>query len=77
MLNIDLRGKRALIAGLADDGGYGWAIAKSLAEAGASIVVGTWPPALNILKAYLERGKLDRSRLLSDGSMMNFERTRV
>lgn len=74
MLSIDLRGKRALIAGLADDGGYGWAIAKALAEAGASIVVGTWPPALNILKAYLERGKLDESRKLADGTMMSFER---
>ena len=74
MLSIDLRGKRALVAGVADDGGYGWAIAKALAEAGASVVVGTWPPALNILKAYLERGKLDESRRLSDGSLMSFER---
>src|SRR5437016_3631880 len=27
MLSIDLRGKRALVAGVADDGGYGFAIA--------------------------------------------------
>jgi len=33
MLNIDLRGKRALVAGVADDAGYGFAIAKALVEA--------------------------------------------
>nr|AAB20115.1 NADH-enoyl ACP reductase [Brassica napus, Peptide Partial, 39 aa] [Brassica napus] len=27
-LPIDLRGKRAFIAGIADDNAYGWAIAK-------------------------------------------------
>ena len=32
MLAIDLRGKRAVVAGVADDGGYGFAIAKALAE---------------------------------------------
>ena len=46
MLAIDLTGKRALIAGVSDDGGFGFAIAKALAEAGASICVGSWPPAL-------------------------------
>lgn len=37
-------GKRAFIAGVADDNGYGWAIAKALAAAGAEILVGTWVP---------------------------------
>ncbi len=74
MLSIDLRGRRALIAGVADDGGYGFAIGKALAEAGASIVVGTWPPALNIFLNLLERGKMDESRRLSDGSLMQFEK---
>ena len=37
-------GKRAFIAGVADDQGYGWAIAKALAAAGAEILVGTWVP---------------------------------
>jgi enoyl-[acyl-carrier protein] reductase I len=74
MLSIDLRGKRALVAGVADDGGFGFAIAKSLAEAGASILVGTWPPALNIFNNLLERGKMDESRRLSDGSMLQFEK---
>ena len=74
MLSIDLKGKRALVAGVADDGGFGFAIAKSLAEAGASVVVGTWPPALNIFNNLLERGKMDESRRLSDGSLLQFEK---
>lgn len=74
MLGIDLRGKRALVAGLADDAGYAFAIAKVLAEAGATIVVGTWPPALNIFRKLLERGKMDASRRLSDGRMLEFEK---
>ncbi|MFI5233160.1 MAG: enoyl-[acyl-carrier-protein] reductase [Gemmatimonadales bacterium] len=74
MLNIDLTGRRALVAGVADDGGFGFAIAKSLAEAGASICVGTWPPALNIFNNLLERGKMDESRKMPDGSLLSFER---
>ncbi|KAB1226696.1 Enoyl-[acyl-carrier-protein] reductase [NADH], chloroplastic [Morella rubra] len=69
-LPIDLRGKRAFIAGVADDNGYGWAIAKSLAAAGAEILVGTWVPALNIFESSLRRGKFDESRKLPDGSLM-------
>ncbi|KAI8558922.1 hypothetical protein RHMOL_Rhmol04G0133600 [Rhododendron molle] len=69
-LPIDLRGKRAFIAGVADDNGYGWAIAKSLAAAGAEILVGTWVPALNIFESSLQRGKFDESRTLPDGSLM-------
>lgn len=41
-------GKRAFIAGVADDNGYGWAIAKSLAAAGAEILLGTWVPVSKI-----------------------------
>lgn len=43
-MDIPCAGKRAFIAGVADDNGYGWAIAKSLAAAGAEILVGTWVP---------------------------------
>lgn len=74
MLPIDLTGKRALVAGVADDNGFGWAIARALAEAGASVCVATWPPALNIFLNLLERGKLDESRQMPDGSMLTFER---
>jgi enoyl-[acyl-carrier protein] reductase I len=59
MLPIDLTGKRAFVAGVADDRGYGWAIVRALARAGASICVGTWPPTLRIFTKSLERGKLD------------------
>jgi enoyl-[acyl-carrier protein] reductase I len=74
MLNVDLTGKRALVAGVADDAGFGFAIAKALAEAGASVSVGTWPPALNIFLNLLERGKMDGSRRLSNGQLLQFER---
>lgn len=43
-LSCKFSGKRAFIAGVADDNGYGWAIAKALAAAGAEILVGTWVP---------------------------------
>ncbi|HKV52167.1 MAG TPA: enoyl-[acyl-carrier-protein] reductase [Gemmatimonadaceae bacterium] len=74
MFTIDLTGRRALVAGVADDAGYGFAIAKALAECGATVVVGTWPPALNIFNNLLERGKLDASRRLASGAMLEFER---
>src|SRR4026208_1086166 len=74
MLTIDLTGKRALVAGGADDAGFVFAIAKSLAEAGASVSVGTWPPALNIFMNLLERGKMDDSRKLADGQLLQFEK---
>lgn len=74
MLPIDLSGKRAFVAGVADDGGFGFAIAKSLAEAGATVCVGTWPPAFNIFTTLLRRGKLDESLVLSSGQKLEFER---
>jgi enoyl-[acyl-carrier protein] reductase I len=72
MLSIDLTGKHALVAGVADDGGFGFAIAKALAEAGAKVSVGTWPPALGIFKTMLERGKFDESLVMRDGSKLAF-----
>src|SRR5437879_2299662 len=61
MLKIDLTGKRAFVAGVADDG--------------ASMCVGTWPPALGIFTKLLERGKIAGSLQLSDGSgKLQFER---
>ena len=74
MLPIDLKGKRALVAGVADDGGFGFAIAKALAEAGATVCVGTWPPAMNIFENLLERGKMDTSMMFARGGKMNFEK---
>jgi enoyl-[acyl-carrier protein] reductase I len=74
MLSIDLTGKRAFVAGVADDAGFGFAIAKALANAGATVCVGTWPPALGIFTKLLERGKMDEHMLLSDGRKLEFER---
>ena len=74
MLAIDLTGKRALVAGVSDDGGFGFAIAKALAEAGASICLGSWPPALGIFTKLLERGKLENSMRPADGRKLEFER---
>jgi enoyl-[acyl-carrier protein] reductase I len=74
MLSIDLTGRRALVAGVADDAGYGFAIAKALREAGATVCVATWPPALNIFMNLIERGKIDDARRMPDGSLLEFER---
>jgi enoyl-[acyl-carrier protein] reductase I len=74
MLAIDLTGKRAFVAGVADDGGFGFAIAKAMAEAGATICVGTWPPALGIFQKLLERGKMDDAMQLPGGRRLEFER---
>jgi enoyl-[acyl-carrier protein] reductase I len=74
MLPIDLKGKRTFVAGVADDGGFGFAIAKALFEAGAAVCVGTWPPAFGIFRTLLKRGKLDASLACADGRKMEFER---
>lgn len=68
--SVDLTGKVAFIAGVADSTGYGWAIAKALADAGATIIVGTWPPVLNIFQMGLKKGNFDEDSILSDGSKM-------
>ncbi len=75
MLSIDLTGKRALVAGVGDDGGFGFAIAKALSRPGRQVCVGTWPPAMGIFETLLERGKIAESlRPSADGSSMAFER---
>ncbi|MET0385572.1 MAG: enoyl-[acyl-carrier-protein] reductase [Polyangiales bacterium] len=74
MLNIDLTGKRAFVAGVADDGGFGFAIAKHLAEAGATVCVGTWPPAYTIFTKLIQLGKIKNSLQLKGGGELSFER---
>lgn len=74
MLSIDLSGRRALVAGVADAGGFGFAIAKALAEAGATVSVASWPPAMGIFETMLRRGKLDEARRMSNGSLLEFEK---
>lgn len=72
--NIDLKGKVAFIAGVADSTGYGWAIAKALANAGCTIIVGTWPPVLKIFQGGLKKGAFDEDSTLDDGSKMVIEK---
>src|ERR1044071_3250976 len=75
MLSIDLKGKRALVAGVADDAGLGFGIAKALAEAGASVCVACWPPALGIFETLLRRGKMaDSLRFESREGSLAFDR---
>src|SRR5690606_6835137 len=74
MLSIDLTGRRALIAGVADASGLGFAIGRAWAAAGASICVASGPAAMGIFETMLRRGKLDDARRLNDGSLLEFER---
>jgi enoyl-[acyl-carrier protein] reductase I len=67
--NLDLTGKVAFIAGVADSTGYGWAIAKQLANAGATIVIGTWPPVMTLFQRGLSKGFGEDQKLM-DGSDM-------
>jgi enoyl-[acyl-carrier protein] reductase I len=73
-LPIDMKGKVAFIAGVGDSSGYGWAIAKAMAGAGAKIIVGTWPPVLGIFEKSLKAGKFDEDMILPDGSKMVIEK---
>lgn len=72
MLPINLKEKKAFIAGIGDDQGYGWAIAKALAEAGADILIGTWTPIVKIFTQSWAMGKFDESRKLPNGQMMEY-----
>ena len=72
MLSVDLSGKRAFIAGIADDRGYGWAMAKSLAEAGAYVGAGVWPPMMGLFERALRSGRLDTR--LPGGGELYFEK---
>ena len=72
VIPIDLKGRRAFVAGVADDSGFGFWIAKALIEAGATVCIGTWPPALGIFETLLRRGKLDESRKLENASLLEF-----
>jgi enoyl-[acyl-carrier protein] reductase I len=69
---LNLKGKKAFVAGIGDDQGYGWAIAKALAEAGAEIIIGTWTPIVKIFTQSWSMGKFDESRKLSNGKMLEY-----
>ena len=63
----------AFIGGVADSSGYGWAIAKQLANAGATIIVGTWPPVLTLFERGIKKGFGEDSKLI-DGSDMKIDK---
>lgn len=63
----------AFVAGVADASGYGWAIAKQLANAGATIIVGTWPPVLSLFERGLSKGFGEDSKLL-DGTDLKIDK---
>jgi enoyl-[acyl-carrier protein] reductase I len=72
MLSIDLTGKRAFVAGVADDAGYGWAIVRALAAAGATVCIGTWPPVWRIFNRLVDKDRLDRA--LPGGGCIELEK---
>jgi enoyl-[acyl-carrier protein] reductase I len=72
VLAIDLTGKHARVAGVADERGFGFAIARALAEAGATVSVATWPPLLKAFELHLARGKLDEALQLRNGGKLAF-----
>ena len=64
----------AFVAGVADSSGYGWAICKALAQAGATVTVGTWPPVLGIFTKSLAKGSFDADSKLEDGSTFKIDK---
>jgi len=71
MLAIDLSGKHALVAGVGDERGLGFAIAKALAEAGATVSVATWPPLYKMFKLMLARPTSEPWLTLRDGTKLS------
>jgi len=74
MLEINLKGKKVFVAGIGDDQGYGWAIAKAMVEAGAELLIGTWTPIVKIFTTSWSMGKFDLSRKLSNGALMEYSK---
>ncbi|MBA3457615.1 MAG: enoyl-[acyl-carrier-protein] reductase [Deltaproteobacteria bacterium] len=70
MLAIDLAGKHALVAGVGDERGFGFFIAKALADAGATVSVATWPPLFKMFKLMLTRPQSAEFLTLRDGSKL-------
>lgn len=68
MIPIDLKGKLAVVAGVGDDRGFAWHIAKALAAAGARLVFATHPRLANVVTNILERDLDKDSRQLPFGA---------
>ena len=50
MIPLNLAGKLALVAGVGDDRGFAWHIAKALNAAGARLVFATHPRLVNVVE---------------------------
>ncbi len=74
MLQLDLKGKIVFVAGVGDDKGFGFSIAKTMYEAGATVLVGTWTPMVKIFTTAFRSGKFDESRRLSDGRLFEIDK---
>ena len=72
-----MKGKTVFIGGVADSTGYGWAIAKACAEAGAKVLLGTWPPVLPMFQMGIERGQFDEDTKLSDGTTLTISKVQM
>ena len=68
MIPLNLSGKVALVAGVGDDRGFAWHIAKALNAAGARMVFGTHPRLVNVVETILERDMDAASRALPFGA---------
>lgn len=68
MVALDLTGKYALVTGVSDDGGFGWAIAKSLQAAGAKVFLACHPRVVNIVAMFMRRPGSAESRKLPYGA---------
>ncbi|MBI2377146.1 MAG: SDR family oxidoreductase [Deltaproteobacteria bacterium] len=67
MIPIDLSGQAALVTGVADDGGFGWSIAKTLQAAGARVFLASHPRTVGIVERLLRRPQSAPDRALPFG----------
>jgi enoyl-[acyl-carrier protein] reductase I len=68
MIPLNLSGKLAVVAGVGDDRGFAWHIAKALNAAGARLVFSTHPRLVNVVENILERDLDAESRVLPFGA---------
>jgi enoyl-[acyl-carrier protein] reductase I len=68
MIPLNLSGKLALVAGVGDNVGFAWHIAKALGAAGARLVFATHPRLANVVQNILEREQDAESRVLPYGA---------
>jgi len=67
MIPVDLKGKVALVTGVADNVGFGWHIATKLQEAGADVILASHPRVVGIVERFLSGKKYAESRQLGNG----------